>query len=502
MRRMRTPKKCPPIVNKLLLIPATEMARKIRQQEITSEEVVMAYIMRCREVNPIINAVVENRFDAALEEAREADRFVRSGIKTEEALAYDTPLFGIPVTVKESVAVKGMSNNAGVKLKHPVKARDDADVVKRVRIAGGIPLLVSNTPELCMCWETFNNVTGTSWNPYDTRRTPGGSSGGEAALLGSGASLLGIASDIGGSARLPALFCGVYGHKPSPGWIGIDGHTPTCDDPAWPTFFTIGPMVRYAQDLAMFLNIMVQPGLENNRLNEEVRLNDIKVFYVENFNSNVLNRIDPEIITGIRKLVNHFENGHKLKVQKAELPDVKHAFEASVMMLLELDGVDTIFKKGSDPREWKSVTVEVLKYITGMSSHILTNVMYGVLKKFANTLPENYKKLMYEKNNAIERQFKDLLGENGVLICPTFSSAAHFPYEIFSKICDVTYMMIFNSIGLPVTQCPLGLNNEGLPIGVQIVGNVGCDHLTIAVAREIERVFGGWQEPSSCDAVV
>lgn len=76
-----------------------------------------------------------------------------------------------------------MSNNAGVKLKHPVKARDDADVVKRVRIAGGIPLLVSNTPELCMCWETFNNVTGTSWNPYDTRRTPGGSSGGEVSII-------------------------------------------------------------------------------------------------------------------------------------------------------------------------------------------------------------------------------------------------------------------------------------------------------------------------------
>ncbi|XP_034936011.1 fatty-acid amide hydrolase 2-A-like, partial [Chelonus insularis] len=179
MKAFKKIKRCPPITNKILYIPLYELATKIRRQELTSEEVVTAYIQRCREVNPVINAIVENRFEAALEEARDVDRFIKSGVKTEEVLARDTPLLGIPVTVKESVSVKGMSHSAGQTTNKRIVASNDADVVKRVKKAGGIILLVSNTPELCMCWETYNNVTGTTWNPYDTRKTPGGSSGGE-----------------------------------------------------------------------------------------------------------------------------------------------------------------------------------------------------------------------------------------------------------------------------------------------------------------------------------
>lgn len=146
--------------------------------QLTSEAIISSYISRIREVNPVINAVVEDRFTQAVEDAEHVDAFISSSTLTEEELELKFPLLGIPITVKESIAVCGMSNNAGRVCKK-TKAVTDAEVVRLAREAGAIPLLVSNTPELCMNWETYNNVTGRTLNPYDTTKTSGGSSGGE-----------------------------------------------------------------------------------------------------------------------------------------------------------------------------------------------------------------------------------------------------------------------------------------------------------------------------------
>ncbi|XP_057337021.1 fatty-acid amide hydrolase 2-A-like isoform X1 [Microplitis mediator] len=495
--------RCPAISNKLLLIPANQLAKKIRRKEITSEEIVRAYIERCREVNPVLNAIVENRFEAAIKEAREVDQFVKSGIKSEELLAQDTPLLGIPITVKESIAVKGMSHAAGRKSKEPIIAAKDADSVQRVKKAGGIIILVSNTPEMCMCWETYNNVTGTTVNPYDTRRTPGGSSGGEAALLGSAASLLSISSDIGGSARLPAMFCGVFGHKPTPGWVSTDGHMPDSTDPMWPSFLTVAPMVRYSEDLLFYLKVMMQSDISLSRLDEEVYINNIKFYYFEEIPSFLTHKIDSEIITGIHKFIQHLESSQGIKAQKAVIPHLKYAFETSSTMLLNLDGVDTIFDDETKvDLEWKRVLGEIFKYSTCRSSHSVSSILYGLLKKITDSFPKNHFNWLNEKNESLKKQFQEILGDNGVIICPTFIDGSHYPYEIYPRVCDVTYMMIFNAIGLPVTQCPMGLNKNGLPIGFQVVGNVGQDRLTIAVAREVERAFGGWQPPPSVEKEV
>lgn len=177
---------------------------------------IQTYIDRCKEVNPFLNAIVDSRYEEALAEAREIDKEIIAGVRTPEQMEKETPLLGLPVTVKESIAVKGLSNQAGRKFKKRKYAEEDAPIVHNARKNGAIILLVSNTPELCLCWETYNKVSGRTNNPWDMRRTPAGSSGGEGALLGSGASLLGIGSDIAGSLRMPAMFNGVWGHKPSP----------------------------------------------------------------------------------------------------------------------------------------------------------------------------------------------------------------------------------------------------------------------------------------------
>ena len=242
---------------------------------------VQSYIDRCKEVNDHLNAIVENRFDDSLKEARQIDIEIKSGVRTVEQMERETPILGIPITVKESIAVKGMSNQGGRKFKPKLVATEDAPIVKNIKKHGGIILLVSNTPELCLCWETYNKVTGRTNNPYNLKNTPGGSSGGESSLLGSGASLLGLGSDVAGSCRLPAMFTGVWGHKPTPYVVSPLGHTPGCVDRDWGTFFTTAPMCRYAKDIPLLLECMRDKDGPKVNLTQEVNLDKINFFFMD-----------------------------------------------------------------------------------------------------------------------------------------------------------------------------------------------------------------------------
>ncbi|KAG7207384.1 hypothetical protein KM043_009041 [Ampulex compressa] len=493
-------KQVAPIQNKILLQSATTLAKKIRRREVTSEEVISAYIVRCEEVNPLLNAIVESNFEAAISNAREVDEFLRTCALSEEELARDLPLLGLPITVKQSIAVKGLSHAVGLKRLAGVKASEDAEVIKRVRKAGGIPLLISNTPELCFFWESYNVLTGMTMNPYDSRKTAGGSSGGEGALLGAGASLLSLGSDVAGSVRLPAMFCGVFGHKPSADSVPNDGHKPNADDPRWSSFFSVAPMARYAEDLPLLFSVVAQNSKASQSLAEKTSLKNMRFFYVDdNYGSIVLRSPSREIKSAIHDLVRYIENTYGIKVHKANLNEAKYMFEASTVDLLSVNDADCIFTSGNNRKEWRSVTMELLRYIFCMSSHPFYSIFYGILKRINDALPKSVHNRMRKKKEAILKEFQNLLGDNGVLICPCFISSAHYPKEMYYKVCNTIYMMVYNMLGFPVTQCPIRLDSNDRPIGVQIVGNLGCDRLTFAVAEEIQRGFGGWRPPP-CDA--
>ncbi|XP_012060687.1 PREDICTED: fatty-acid amide hydrolase 2-A [Atta cephalotes] len=495
LRGLKKRLRCPPIENQILLLSATEIAQKIRKREISSEEVIVTYVERCKIVNPLINAIVEDRFDAAIQEAREIDNFLQSTIIDETKIANEKPLLGLPVTIKESIAVQGMSYSVGVKDVF-LRATENADVVTRIRKAGGIPLLVSNTPELCLWWHTFNKITGITKNPYDTRRTAGGSSGGEAALLGSGASILSLASDIGGSVRLPAMFCGIFGHKPTPNWISVEGHKPSANDKNWSTFFSIGSMVRYATDLPLLLTVMSQSDEARITFNKKVYLSDIKYFYMDNYGP-LPDSITTDVQNAIYKLMRHLEVISGVRVEKVYFEDMKRSFEISAIILLSIKDVYSIFNRWDNPKKSKSVFMEILRYIFFMSPHTFPVIFFGLFKNIVESFPVSIYNEMIELRTRLRKQFEVLLSNDGVLICPSFTSSAHYPHECLYNISNNTFMMIFNVLGFPVTQCPLGFDKNQLPIGLQIVANPGCDHLTIAVAQEIERKFGGWQEPQS-----
>lgn len=172
-----------------------------------------------------------------------------------------------------------MSYCVGSVPRKELRAEDDGVTVSYCKAAGGIPLLVSNTPEYCTSWESSNKVNGRSLNPYDTRRSSGGSSGGEGALIGSGASLFGVGSDIAGSIRVPAMFNGIFGHKPTGGLLSVEGHFPYSKDGSFKNYLVVGPMCRYAKDLPTLMHIMAGPNADKLRLNEPLYTKDIKVSF-------------------------------------------------------------------------------------------------------------------------------------------------------------------------------------------------------------------------------
>jgi fatty acid amide hydrolase 2 len=194
----------------LLTTSVRELARRVRSRTLSSLELVDAHIAQIERVNPVLNAVVRERFEEARVEARRAD--------ARQARGDDLPpLHGVPCTIKEAFALTGMPNTSGLLARKGFLATEDAAAVAKLRAAGAIPLGVTNVSELCMWLESNNRVYGRTNNPYDPARIAGGSSGGEGAIVAAGASPFGLGSDVGGSIRLPAFFNGIFGHKPSGG---------------------------------------------------------------------------------------------------------------------------------------------------------------------------------------------------------------------------------------------------------------------------------------------
>jgi fatty acid amide hydrolase 2 len=317
-------------------------------------------------------------------------------------------------------------------------------------------------------------------------RTPGGSSGGESALLGAGASLLSLSSDIAGSCRLPAMFVGVYSHKPTPFVCSPNGHNPTSDDPVWGNFFTTAPMVRYAEDLPLLLEAMRDKDGPKVELFKEINVSAIRFHYMTHDYSGLTESISPCIAKSLLKVANHFN------AKEVKLPLMKWTLDISMLSML-LMNFDSIYSKHEEGRKPKTAVKETCKYFIGQSESTLPSVSINTLKFAMRQVPQRRQNQLNNIKKKLKEEILSLLGDNGVLFYPTFPSSANKHYEVYYRLFDPCYMMIFNTLGLPVTQVHTGFDKENLPIGIQVVGTPGNDHLSIAVAREMQKVFGGWK---------
>src|SRR5712692_10381957 len=229
------------------------MAERIRQKKLSPVDLVNAHLARIEQLNPKLNAFVQVDADGARGRARVAETALTRGERV-------GPLHGVPVSIKSSIEVAGFRCEAGTKLRQGTVASQDAPLVSRLRDAGAIILGTTNTPELLMAWETDNLLYGRTNNPWDLTRTPGGSSGGEAAAIASGMSAAGVGSDGGGSIRVPAHFSGICGLKPTPGRIPSTGHYPASAGP-FALIGVVGPMARTIADLKLLFEVMQGPDV-------------------------------------------------------------------------------------------------------------------------------------------------------------------------------------------------------------------------------------------------
>ncbi|KAH7967594.1 fatty-acid amide hydrolase 2-A [Rhipicephalus sanguineus] len=489
----KKPLQLPPVTDKLLLRSATSLAADIRNGKVKSVDLVSAYIRRIREVQPIINAVVEERFEEALKDAEEVDRLMASATMSASQMSKEKPLLGLPFTSKNSIAIRGMRHDAGSLFWLGRRAVEDAPSVASLRQGGAIPLALTNVPELCMWSESHNLLDGCTQNPHDTRRSPGGSSGGEGSLLAAAGSLIGLGTDVAGSVRIPAAYCGIFGHKPTAGVVPNTGLMPDLGENV-AQFNCVGPMTRYAEDLPLMLNVLAGTAIDRLRLNEQVNLKALRLYYMDTEGSLYISRVTADMRRAVRRVTQYLTVEHGLEANQLHLPEMRFGMEEwfKVIAIKDPTPLAHIFRPGGF-----NTLVELLRHLVGAGRHTLAALVASRTASLYSFRSEQKAQAFTASIERARDRFEETLGDDGVLVLPASTSDAPFQNQEFLFVDSTGMTALFNLFKVPATVCPVMLSRENLPSCIQVVAKRGNDRICLAVAKEIEKRFGGWADPSA-----
>ena len=473
-----------------LLLSAREIAEQIRRKVVSPVEVARAHLDRIERLNPRLNAFVDYKPEAVLAQALEAEK----AVLREDELG---PLHGVPLSIKSAIDVAGHRCEAGTRLRAGRIAAVDAPLVARLRAAGAVILGVTNTPELLMAWETDNLLYGRTNNPWDLTRTAGGSSGGEAAAIAAGLSAGGVGSDGGGSIRVPAHFCGICGLKPTPGRIPSTGHFPKSGGP-FALIGVVGPMARTIEDLRTLFEVTA--GWDDG---------DPCAAPVD------VREIHETVVRSVP--IGFFEDDGRTPVTEETREAVKYA-----AFTLSSCGfhVDSVRPEGLEEarRLW-------WEFFGTAGGTILEPMLRGHESELSPILREFYAWTKAEPARVVASEpgelllagwlGRDAVRENilvqmrkyPVLICPTAAIPAfrhgEREWQVEGKTVKYldawSYCEWFNLLGFPAAVVPMGYSDEGLPIGVQIVGRPWEEEVVLAVAATLEMECGPWKAPPLLD---
>ncbi|XP_068617537.1 fatty-acid amide hydrolase 2-like [Battus philenor] len=465
---------------------ATELASKIRNKELKSEELVQACIERIKIVNPILNAVTDERFEDALVEAREVDRQIAAG----EVDFEKKPFLGVPFTAKESHAVEGLLHTLGISARAQMRATEDAECVRLLRASGAIALAVTNVPEINKWQETRNMVFGQTVNPYHTGRTVGGSSGGEAALAAALASPISLCSDIGGSTRMPAFYCGLFGLNPTAGYTSLKGSALRSGKDA--TMASIGFISTHCCDLGPLTRTVLSDTAADLQLDREVDIKNIKFFYTERARDVRVSPVSRELRKAMNKVIRQLtEDTSPEKAPKAYYHSgFDHMYALwRYGMTKEAESFPRLLTNNQGQANG---LLELVKKLIGFSAYTLAAILKLLDEQVLPPVDSGWaEKITKDLRDDLIR----VLGEEGVLLFPSAPAAAPYHYALYLRPFNFSYWGLFNALKFPAAQVPLGLNKEGLPLGLQVVAAPGQEALCLAVARHLEDRFGGYVPP-------
>ncbi len=463
----------------LLFTSATRLLELLRAREVSSAELVQLHLDRIARVNPRLNAVVTLTAETARTEAAAADRRLRQGDAR--------PLEGLPITVKDAFAMAGVRSTDGCKLFEHFVPDADAVAVARLRAAGAIVLGKTNVPELSFDFDCDNLVFGRTNNPWDLARTPGGSSGGEAAAIASGCSPLGLGSDLAGSIRMPSHFCGIAGLKPTLEAVPRTGHLPPGIAPLPIALMgTVGPMARSVADLALAYNLIRGPHPE-----------------------------DPYVVPSpaadpgaadVRDLAcAYYVSGGPTPVA-AEIRDAVRRAAAA----LAAAGMHVEEHVPAAVRDGHRVLMTLLTADGGCGFRMLAGDRIAELRPSLRAFIEDGRELSTSEflmagmeRDALRTATAEMMERFPVIVglvlpIPAFRHDAHghdvegVHVHHLDPIWGTDWV---NLTGLPAVAVPAGATSDGLPIGVQVVGRPFAEGEILAVAAVIERALGGYRRP-------
>ena len=474
-------------------LPAYELADKIKNKEISSLELTQHFIDRIEKYDGKINAVVVRTFEDALEAAKKAD----DTISKKNSLG---PLHGIPMTIKESYNIQGQCTTWGIPDYKGNIAKEDGLAVKRLKKAGAHFLGKTNVPMNLADFQSYNDIYGITGNPWDLKRTPGGSSGGSAAALAAGFCSLEAGSDIGGSIRNPAHYCGVFGHKPSHGIIPSSGHELIPNVPE-PDLSVCGPLARSAKDLEIALDVMAGPMERRSKgwqLNlAECNKTSLKDFKVAIWSNDELAPVSKEIAQRCEEVGNKL-NSVGTTVSFAAKPE--HDFmkaEINYQLLLQ-----SVMQSGLPEDEYQKIE-ELASSLDKNDLSVDAILAKGTVLSHRNWLRQNYAR------EQIKISWSKFFEEWDVLICPQLATTAiehdHKKISERTVMVDNQEQRYFQQIfwpglavnaHLPSTVFPTGLSSDGMPIGLQVIGGAYEDKTTIKFAELYEEEFKTFVVPN------
>ncbi len=479
---------------------ATELSAALAAKKVSAVELAQDAIGRIERHDGKINAICVRDFERGLDAARAAD--------ASRARGETRPLLGIPLTVKESYNIAGLPTTWGFPAQKDFVPGEDALSISRVRGAGGVILGKTNIPVGLGDWQSYNDIYGTTNNPYDLGRTPGGSSGGSAAALAAGYGPLSLGSDIGGSLRVPAFHCGVYAHKPTFALVPSRGHTP----PPFPPLpfdrdlAVIGPMARSAADLSLLLDVIAGPDPMEIGKAYTLALPPPRHGALKNFRVLVVDT-DPVLPTNAavraaidRLAANLGKADVKIERQSPLLPDFAASSRLYMRMLMSFLGA--------------TFAPEIYAGAHEAATKLAPDDISLAAERLRGIALSHRDWVLAEGGRArLRAQWRELFKSFDAVICPVMPTPAyphdHSPEQETRRINidgkdyvypdQLAWPGIATLPGLPATAIPIGLSPEGLPVGVQIVGPWLEDRTPLKLAELIEREFGGFVRPPAFD---
>jgi amidase len=475
---------------------ATELIEALRQREISARELLDGVIARIESLDQRLNAVVVRDFERAREAAKAADLALGRGERA--------PLLGIPITIKESFNVAGLPTTWGIPRFKDFMAKDDAVIVSRVKNAGAIVLGKTNVPIVLGDWQSYNDIYGTTNNPWDLRRTPGGSSGGSAAALAAGFGPLSLGSDIGGSLRVPAHYCGIYAHKPTLALVPTRGHSP----PGAPDIVrdidlaVVGPMARTAADLALVLEVIAGPDVQRDGIGYRLALPAARHAVLKDFRVLIIDEhpLLPTASTvknALARLGDRLSQaGVRVGYQEPLLPNLAESARLYMRLLLSVMAANW-------PPEVYRRTQGAAEALAADDNSLTAERSRGAVLSHRDWMAAD------AQRSRLRWQWSEVFRAWDVVLCPPISTPAYLhdhsspdyarkieidgkSYPYFDQL---VWPELATTCGLPATAAPIDRSDTGLPIGVQIIGPYLEDRTTLTFATLIEREFGGFTPP-------